>query len=170
MNFMNLNLSDIRTLVHVATGRTGTPIRDEDLEQDVALHALSAFRRLDHVAHPRGLLIKIVHDTVRDYWRRRHSFEDIDSIDERFIARAPDFERDLDLRRRLELLERARDFLPPHKRTLLELFYRHDYSIPEIAQLHGKSVSAIKMELLRCRQTLARLVRLLATKKSRRPR
>lgn len=167
---MNLNLADIRTMVHVVTRRTGTPVHDEDLEQEVALHAVTAFRRLDHVAHPRGLLMKIVHDTVRDYWRRRHSFEDLDSIDERFLAHIPDFELGIDVRRRLELLDRARGFLPQHKRTLLELFYTHDYSIPEIAQLHGKSISAIKMELLRCRQALARIVRLLATKKSHGPR
>ena len=163
---MNFNLTDIRTMVHVATKRTGTPFRDEDLEQDVALHALAAFRRLGHVAHPRGLLMKIVHDTVRDYWRRRRLSEDLDSVDERFVSEIPDFELDLDLRRRLALLKRALDCLPAHKRTLLELFYNHDRSIPEIAQLRGRSVSAIKMELLRSRQALARIVHLLAAKKS----
>lgn len=167
---MNLNLADIRTMVHVVTKRTGTPVRDEDLEQEVALHAVTAFRRLGHVSHPRGLLMKIVHDTVRDHWRRRHSFEHIDSVDERFIAKLPEFEDKIDLRRRLDLLERALTFLPPCKRRLMELFYTHDHSIPEIAGLQGKSISAIKMELLRSRQALARIVRLLATKKSPRPR
>src|SRR5687767_1140157 len=115
---MNFSLTDIRTMVHFATKRTGTPIRDEDLEQEVALHALAAFRRLGHVAHPRGLLMKIVHDTVRDYWRRRHVSEDLDldSVDERFISQPPDFELALDLRRRLARLDRALCFLPPPKR------------------------------------------------------
>ena len=157
-------------MVHVAMKRTGTPIRDEDLEQDVALHAVTAFRRLDHVAHPRGLLMKIVRDTVGDYWRRRHSFEDLDSIDERFVAYVPEFELGIDVRRRLELLDCALGVLPPHKRKLLELFHIRDCSIPEIARLHGKSVSAIKMELLRSRHALARIVRMLARKKSRGPR
>ena len=164
---MNLDLAEIRTMVRVATQRTGTPVRDEDLEQDVALNAVAAFRRLGHVIHPHGLLMKIVHDTVRGHWRRRHSSEDLDSIDERFIAQVPDFELDLDLRRRLELLELALTLLPPHKRRLLDLFYNHDCSIAEIAQLHGKSVSAVKMALLRSRQMLGRIVRLLAIKKSR---
>src|SRR5436190_15809069 len=38
--------AEIRNLIHMATRRTGTPVHDEDLEQDVALHALEAFRRL----------------------------------------------------------------------------------------------------------------------------
>src|SRR5215475_12070179 len=111
---MNLDLAEIRTMVRVVTRRTGMPIRDEDLEQDVALNAVAAFRRLEHVNHPRGLLKKIVHDTVRNHWRRRHSADDLDSIDERFVAQAPDFELDLDVRRRLELLERALGLLPAH--------------------------------------------------------
>ena len=155
---MNFNLTEIRTMLHFVTKRTGTPIRDEDLEQEVALHALAAFRRLGHVVHPRGLLMKIVRDAVRDHWRRRQLSEDLESIDERFISQPADFELALDLRRRLARLDRALYFLPPPKRKLLELFYAHDRSIPEIAQLRGKSVSAIKMELLRARQALARIM------------
>jgi RNA polymerase sigma factor (sigma-70 family) len=155
---MNFNITEIRTMLHFVTKRTGTPIRDEDLEQEVALHALAAFRRLGHVAHPRGLLRKIVHDTVRDHWRHRQLLENLDSIDERFISQPADFELALDLRRRLARLDRALCFLPPRKRNLLELFYSHGHSISEIARLRGRSVSAIKMELLRSRQALARIM------------
>ena len=79
--------SEIRTLIHVATKRTGTPVRDEDLEQEVALHALEAFRRLNEVTHPRALLVKIVRDTVRDHWRRRRSSEELEGIDDIVGAR-----------------------------------------------------------------------------------
>ena len=72
--------SEIRTLIHVATKRTGTPIHDEDLEQDVALHVLEAFQRLREVTHPRALLMKIVVDTVRDYGRRKRSPEELANI------------------------------------------------------------------------------------------
>ena len=68
---MNLNVAEIRALVHLVTRRTGLPVHDEDLEQEVALHAVEAFRRIERVAHPRALLAKIVVDTVGDYWRRR---------------------------------------------------------------------------------------------------
>ena len=159
---MIFSCSDIRALIHIATRRTGTPVHDEDLEQDVALRVLEAFRRLHHVNHPRALLIKIVRDAVRDYWRRRRSQEDLEDIDERFISHAPEFESGLDLQRRLELLHRALDRLPPSKRTLLELFYLRDYSISEIAVLQERSASAIKMELARSRRSLSRIFLALA--------
>ena len=158
---MKLDPAEIRTLIHVATRRTGTPLHDEDLEQDVALHALEASQRLDEITHPRGLLMKIVHDAVRDHWRRRRSSEDIENIDERFISHSPAFESDLDRDRRVTLVRRGLQRLPESKRTLLELFYIHDYSIPDIAAIQGRSVSAVKMELARSRRSLARIVRLL---------
>jgi len=159
--------SEIRTLIHVATKRTGTPVHDEDLEQDIALQAVEAFRRLDEITHPHALLMKIVTDTVRDYWRRKRSSEDLSKIDERFIAHVPAFESMLDQERRLALLRRALQRLPEAKRTLIELFYINERSIPEIAALQGRSVSAVKMELARSRRCLAEIVRRLADKKPR---
>ncbi|MBI4475495.1 MAG: sigma-70 family RNA polymerase sigma factor [Acidobacteria bacterium] len=164
---MNLNPSDIRTLVHAVTKRTGVPVHDEDLEQQAALNALEAFHRLNHVRHPHALLMKIVQDTVRDHWRRRRpSTEDLSEIDERRISHAPSFEIDLDSHRRLDLLRRALARLPAPTRLLLDLFYTHDHSIAQIAHSQGRTTSAVKMELVRARQTLARIIRSLATKKS----
>jgi RNA polymerase sigma-70 factor (ECF subfamily) len=154
---MLFNPSEIRTLIHVATKRTGTPVHDEDLEQDVALHAIEAFQRLHEVTHPRGLLMKIVRDSVKDYWRRKRAPEELSAIDERFISHVPAFESNLDHSRRLELLRRALDRLPANKRRLLELFYIDDRSIPEIAASLGKSVSAVKMDLARSRRALSRI-------------
>ena len=164
---MIFNPSDIRTLVHVATKRTGTPVYDEDLEQEVALRALEAFRRLNKVTHPRALLMKIVCDTVRDHWRRKRSSEELAGIDEKFIAHVPAFESNLDQQRRVELLRRALTRLPPAKRRLLELFYINDQSIPQIAALQDRSVSAVKMELARSRQSLSRIIHSMLNKRNR---
>ena len=164
---MKLDPVEIRTLVHAVTKHTGTPLHDQDLEQDIALHALEAFERLDHVRHPRALLMKIVRDTVRDHWRRRRSSQDLEKIDERFLAQTPAFEFDLDCRRQMELLERALDCLTESRRALIDLFYVEDYSIPQIAKMQKRSISAVKMDLVRSRQFLARIVRALANKKSR---
>jgi RNA polymerase sigma factor (sigma-70 family) len=163
---MNLNFAEIRMMVHVVTKKTGAPVHDEDLEQQIALNALEAFRRLGPVAHPKALLMKIVYDAVRDHWRRRRSSEDIHTIDERLVSHAPAFEADLDARRKLELLRSALDRIPASKRSLLELFYTHGRSIAEIAALQGKSISAVKMQLARSRQSLARIIQALAKTKS----
>ena len=164
---MNLDPVEIRILVRAVTKHTGTPIYDPDLEQEIALHALEAFERLDHVRHPRALLMKIVRDTVRDYWRRRRSWENLEKIDQRFLAQPPAFEFELDCRRQMELLGRALDRLAESKRAMIDLFYVEDYSIPQIAELQKRSISAVKMDLVRTRRSLAEIVCTLAKKKSR---
>src|SRR6185295_8993854 len=132
---MKFDPAEIRALIRLATSRTGAPLHDEDLEQNIALHALEAFQRLHEITHPRALLMKIVRDAVRDHWRRRRSSEDLDDIDERFISHMPALESDLDRNRRLELLHLALQQLPGPKRTVIDLFYTHDYSVPHIAEL-----------------------------------
>ena len=164
---MNLNPVEIRTLVHVLTKHTGSPVHDEDLEQDIALRALEALQRLGHVTHPRALLRKIVLDAVRDRWRRRRLSEDLDTIDQRFLSHQPEFESDLDWRRRVELLRCALSKLSEKKRAVLDLFYARDYSIPQIAKIQNRSISAVKMDLARSRRCLAGILRTLAIKKSR---
>ena len=164
---MNLNPAEIRTLVHVATKYTGSPVHDEDLEQDIALRALEALRRLEHITHPRALLMKIVRDAVRDRWRRRRLLEHLDGIDPRFISYQPEFEFDLDSSRRLELLRSAWNQLSEPRRAVLALFYMHDYSISQIAGIQKKSISAVKMDLARSRRCLAGIVHTLTTKKLR---
>jgi RNA polymerase sigma-70 factor, ECF subfamily len=164
---MNITPSEIRALIRIVTKRTGTPIHDEDLVQDVAVRALEASRRLATITHPKALLMKIVQDAVRDHWRRRKPSEDIDGIDERFLSHVPQFEFDVDRRRRIELIRRAVRQLPAAKRRLIELFYVRDRSIVEIAKAQRRSVSAVKMELARSRKSLSQIVRSLATNKSR---
>src|SRR2546428_13030420 len=110
---MNINPSEIRAMVHIATKRTGTPVHDEDLEQEVALHACEAFLRIGQGTHPRAFLMKIVYDTVPDHWRQRISTEDIESIDERLISERPHFEPDLTSRLQLALFHSALRLLAP---------------------------------------------------------
>jgi RNA polymerase sigma factor (sigma-70 family) len=164
---MNLNPAEIRALIRAATRHTGTPVHDEDLEQEIALRALEAVQRLERVTHPRALLMKIVRDKVRDRWRRRRPSENLDGIDQRFVAQVPEFESDLDYRRKIELLRCALDRLPSSKRAVIELFYVGDHSIQQIAEMQNRSASAIKMDLARSRRLLAQIVGALATKKSR---
>ena len=164
---MKITPAHIRTLVHIETRKTGTPVHDEDLEQEVAVRALEASHRLQAITHPKALLRKIVHDTVRDHWRRRRPSEGLNELDERFLSHMPEFESEVDRRRRIDLLRRAIEQLPASKRKLIELFYIEDLSIPMIAELQQRSISAVKMDLARSRRSLAGIVRSSANKKSR---
>jgi RNA polymerase sigma factor (sigma-70 family) len=159
---MTVNLAEVRHLVRIVTTRTGNPIFDEDLAQEAAVRALEAIRRTGHVQHPRAFLMKIVSDTVRDYWRSRRRSEDLESIDPRLLSLQPGIEDELDRRSRAALLGTALQRLSPSKRRLIALFYNDGLTTGQIARLQKKSVSAVKMELMRARRQLARIVRAIA--------
>ncbi len=111
--------------------------------------------------------MKIVQDTVSDHWRRRRSLEDIASIDEARFAQPSTVEDDIDRSRQRDALRRAMAVLDPGKRATLDRYYFQGCSIADIARLQRKSPSAIKMELLRARRALCRLVFTMLDKKSR---
>jgi RNA polymerase sigma factor (sigma-70 family) len=136
------------------------------LVQEATLRALIAFRKAQSIRKPHAFLRKVVLDTVHDYWRRRHHSEDVDSIEERFIAQQPDFELRIDNNRRREALRVALRELDPDKRETVALFYSDELSVPEIARLQSRSASAVKMELMRARRDLARIIRNIARKKA----
>lgn len=163
---MNIDPVEIRLLVRIATKRTGWPVHDEDLEQDATLKAVEAFRKQFEVRYPHAFLRKIVGDTVRDHWRRRRPEEELHRIDEGIFAESPRFEERLDLQRRLDLLHRGLAQLDAAKRTTLDLFYVEELPVAEIAVLQKRSVSAVKMELLRARRLLATIVQRLGKKNS----
>jgi RNA polymerase sigma factor (sigma-70 family) len=156
---MVIDLFEVRAIVRSETKRTGVPLHDEDLEQDATLKAVEAFRRECVVRYPRAFLRKIVGDAVRDHWRRRRVGEDLDTVDEARVSVSPRFEEEMDGRRRVELLRRGLAALDTGRRATLEAFYVEECSVVEIAERQGKSVSAVKMELLRSRRLLAKVVR-----------
>ena len=155
---MVIDLFEVRAIVRNETQRTGVPLHDEDLEQDATLKAVEAFRRECDVRFPRAFLRKIVGDAVRDHWRRRRAPEALDGVDEARVAVSPRFEEDMDGRRRVDLLRRGIAQLDAVKRATLEAFYVEECSVVEIADRQGKSMSAVKMELLRARRQLAKIV------------
>jgi RNA polymerase sigma factor (sigma-70 family) len=111
-------------------------------------------------------MMKVVRDTVRDYWRRRRHPDELTSLDEVRLAERPLFEDELDRRKQTDLLRQALLQIDPEKRTTLELFYVHNRSIAEIARIQNRSASAVKMQLVRSRKLLAAIISSLFDKKS----
>jgi len=153
-----LSIPFVRSAIRFATLRTGSVVYDEDLEQEALLRILQAIRRTSQIEYPKGLVVKIVHDTVADHWRRRRWFEDIHSIPERFVSYRPAFEENLDRRCRLKLIHNALAGLSPQKRKTIVLFYLMEQSVGDIARRLCSSPSAVKMTLLRGRQELRQMV------------
>src|SRR5262245_44829361 len=131
---MNFSPADIRVMVRVVTQRTGDPVHDEDLLQEVSLRAISAFRNRHDIRHPRAFLMKVVQNTVSDYWRRRRMARDAPAIITETFS-APTFEDDLDRRRLIRLLREALERLDAGKRATIDLFYIQSRPVAEIARL-----------------------------------
>ncbi len=142
--------------------------RDPDLEQEVFLRTLKAFRRGMRIEHPRALMWKIARDTVIDHWRTkaRDRWEDLDGV-RQLVTEEHDVEGDLDHQRRIEQLRDAVLRLGCDIRGSVYLFYMEGYSVSTIAEIYGKTPSAVKMALLRGRRQLERMLRPDATNKSR---
>jgi RNA polymerase sigma-70 factor (ECF subfamily) len=165
---MNFSPADIRLIIRVITRRTGDPIHDEDLLQEASLRAITAFRNRRDIRHPRAFLKKVVENTVSDYWRRRRLARDLPALSQEQAA-APAFEETLDRQRQIRLLRDALARLDAGRRATLDLFYVESRSVAEIARIQSKSVSAVKMDLMRSRRRLLSLVRALSKRGPRIP-
>lgn len=131
---------------------------DADLEQEVFIRVLEAFRRLEDVRSPYGLMRKIARDAVVDSWRTRRVGEDIGQLPELCRAETPRPEERLDRERTIEHLKESILELGCDIRGPVYLFYIEGYSIPTLVRILRKSPSAIKMALHRGRRQLGRML------------
>ena len=100
-----------------------------------------------------AFLRKIVCDTVRDHWRRRRPVEDLNAIRRDDSLRSPPASKNGST---CSVASPCCAWVwlssTQRKRTTLDLFYVEECPVSEIARLQKKSVSAVKMELLRARR------------------
>ena len=82
-----------RSVIRFVSLKTGSVISDDDLIQESLLRGVKAFRRVRSVEYPRAFFSKIIRDTVRDHWRRRHVVVPVEPNLLRYI---PDIERRID--------------------------------------------------------------------------
>jgi RNA polymerase sigma-70 factor (ECF subfamily) len=144
---------------------------DADLEQDVFMKVLEAFRRRRDIRAPLGLMRKIARDTVIDAWRARARRPSIDPgpIPEATLQELPFPEERIDRQAELIRLREAILRLGCELRGPVYLHYVENYPIRTIVRIYGKSPSAIKMALHRGRKELRRMLAIHAdrvTKKS----
>lgn len=148
-----------RTLVHSLTRRTGNPLFDEDLIQDVLLRGIVAFRRTASIRSPRAFLSKIARDTVCDYWRRQKPQPlSLDASIGRYALQTSWGEGDIDQARRFSQLHRALSILSSSERELIMRVYFEEQPLGRLSIELGKSRSALKMHLFRSRMKLFRLM------------
>lgn len=162
----------LQAMLKAILRRTGSAIVDDDLAQEVALRVLEALRRVPEVANPSGFCRKVIEDAVRDHWRsmsrhRERLTLDVSEVEEHWLGQMPTIDDDIDRQRRNLLLELAIRSLTPDQQTHVELFYNQGLSLSQIAERQRRTLSSVKMTLLRSRRQIAQFVAEKAAEKSR---
>lgn len=133
----------------------------EDLTQETFLRA---YRRRDSLRHPeavRGWLYRIATHACLDRVRQRRASVSLEECAGEVEARGASVPSALKTRERKETsacVQRCLDFLPDHYRAAILLHEAHGLTAPEIAELLGISVGAVKIRLHRARGMLQKVM------------
>lgn len=136
-----------------------TPDSAEDISQEVWLKVWRHIERYNPEYSFKTWLFTIAKRTVFDHLKKRRvRLEDaVETLEE--VASSEDLAKEV--ARRLdsqESLEKLWGTLTPKYRLVLELYYREEFNLSEIAQISGESVNTVKSRhrraLLLLRETL----------------
>lgn len=139
----------------------------EDISQEVFLKAYTHFDDLQTSKAVGGWLKTVTRNLCLSFLTRRRSrwklFSEFDSDDDEHAGQFEDklsepetTSRELDATDRRELLSAELDKLPVPQRVALVLYHFHEMSYEEIAAELQVSLSKVKIDIHRARQTLRR--------------
>jgi RNA polymerase sigma-70 factor (ECF subfamily) len=161
-------MRDYQNMVYSTAYRLlADPAEAEDISQEVFLRAYTHFDDLRHSPTIGGWLKTVTRNLCLTFLTRRRSrwklFSELDSGQEETTARfenqtgdpetTSQFLHDTDRR---EMLASELDKLPTAQRVALVLFHFHELSYDEIAAQLNVSLSKVKIDIHRARQTLRR--------------
>ena len=129
----------------LAFARTRSRDAADEIFQEVFLRYVSRQPAFDSEAHAKAWFCRVTVNCANSYWRNpfRRRTEPLDAAAE-LAAPEPEEAR----------LDGYLDKLPPELRAAVHLYHYEGYSTPEIAELVGKSESAVRMRLMRARRLL----------------
>jgi RNA polymerase sigma factor (sigma-70 family) len=142
---------------------TGNPEDAEDALQEALMKSFVHMKSFDGRSKFSTWLIRIATNTALAELRRKRRRPEVlfsagaDAfLDALGVLRddSVDIEARLVLRKQAELLEAAVESLPPSLRCVIELWRKREYSIEQIAEVTGLSISATKTRLYRARCAL----------------
>ena len=149
---------------------TGNPAQAEDIAQEVFLKAFENFHHLG-VSSTAGGWLKTVATNLslnhltryRNRWRFFSEFKRDDAGDSsdgpEIDFAAPDtFFSEVDATDRRRIVEAALDQLPEHQRVPLVLYHFEDLPYEDIAKKLRVSLSKVKIDILRARAALAKIL------------
>ena len=130
-----------------------------DVTQDAILRFFTTLGSFDSERRVQPWLFTIVHNQVRDLWRRRKrrpgdSARDADSLTSQLVSSGPSPEADLRRQQLREEVWRALAKLPAEKREIIVLRDFHDLAYNDIAQVLGIPIGTVMSRLHGARRQL----------------
>jgi len=139
-------------------------LRDPEDAQDVTQEAfVKLWRNYENIAPDKaaGWLMRVNHNLCIDLIRRRQSQrKNFGYPDPDVLERLPDVESGNRIEETLRLDQQQRtlldamDTLPPETRSVMMMHYFQEMKLQEIAEVVGKTVSALKVQIHRARKSL----------------
>lgn len=133
--------------------RCGDRATAEDLTSETFLAAMDAARRAEPPALAMPWLLGVARHKLADHYRRRTDRQAVTVAEVPENEPADDWDAELDRIVAESVLAR----LPEAHRTVLALRYMDDCSVPECAQLIGRTVHATEALLVRARRAFRNL-------------
>lgn len=142
-------------LLRVACAWCHDPYLAEDLTQDCLVKAMKNYQQLNDVTKIRAWLMQILSNCWRDYLRRRHEHDDIDTL----VVSLPDTAQLGVTQSELVLhVQHAIAQLPLAQRQVVTLVDLYESSYQEVADILDIPVGTVMSRLSRARKALTQLL------------
>jgi len=137
-------LKAVSTKLGAYLGRKLPPKDRDDVVQDILLSIHKSRHTYDNTRLLMPWVMAIAHYRLQDYWRKQygHAFHETDDIEEMKNILSIDETKSMDSR---EDIRRVMVTLPPKQREILDLMYRQDKSVQEVAEQLKMTISAVKV-------------------------
>ena len=124
-------------------GRKLPPKDRDDVLQDILLSIHKVRHTYDGKRPLMPWVMAVTNYRVQDFWRRHygHGFDTMQDIEDLKDVLAAEVGTTIDVH---EDIKRVLQSLPSRQQELLDLMYRQDKSVQEVAELLGMKVSAVK--------------------------
>lgn len=137
-------LKSISTRLNGYLSRKLPPKDRDDVIQEILLSVHKSRHTYDNTRLLMPWVMAIAHYRLQDFWRRHygHGFKDMADIEDMKDILCTDETKTMETH---EDIRRIMLTLPPKQREILDLMYRQDKSVQEVAEELKMSLSAVKV-------------------------
>ncbi len=130
----------------------------EEVTQDVFIKVYSKLDTLENPKQLKSWILRITQNTCTDFYKKQKRSQELKSKVEQEMKVDQKDTNNLENNNKLNTLLESIEKLKPQDQEIIKLHYFADMKVSEIALEIGRSESAVKMRLVRCRDKLSNIV------------